>query len=297
MHVRPLGHDTARLSFTPALPLRIGDRALLRDPGLHQITAGLTILDIHPPRLRLRGAAARRAEHLTGVSGRPFETEELARRRLIRRPLLEAMGVSTTSTPVAGDWLADPAYWQELFQRLTRLVSDFAAARPDSDGLPMETARQRLGLPDLVLVKALVRPPLDMRSGRIVHEAMVLPQALVEPVRQVRDMLRLTPFRAPEALRLLELDLGQREIRRAVRAGLLLHLDAGIVLLPDAPERALVQLGRLEQPFTVGAATRALPTTRRVSIPLLNHLDRCRWTLRLPDDRREVVRNETDRPR
>lgn len=134
--------------------------------------------------------------------------------------------MSTTSTPVAGDWLADPAYWQELFQRLTRLVSDFAAARPDSDGLPMETARQRLGLPDLVLVKALVRPPLDMRSGRIVHEAMVLPQALVEPVRQVRDMLRLTPFRAPEALRLLELDLGQREIRRAVRAGLLLHLDA-----------------------------------------------------------------------
>lgn len=290
VHVRPLGDDTTRLSFAPALPLRIGDRALLRDPGRHQIVAGMTVLDIRPPRLRRRGAAALRARQLTALSGNPTEAQELARRQLIRRPDLEAMGVSVTSAPVAADWLVDPGYWQDLSQRLTALLADFAAAQPYSDGLPLETARQKLGLPDLSLVKSLIRPPLALHNGRIVHKGAELPEPLARSVQQVRDALRRAPFRAPEAQQLRELRLGEREIRRAVRAGLLLHLEGKVVLLPDAPERALVRLGRLEQPFTVAEATRALATTRRVSLPLLRHLDGQQLTQRLEDHRREVAR-------
>ena len=33
--VRPLGADTARLRLARPLPLHVGDRALLRDPGRH----------------------------------------------------------------------------------------------------------------------------------------------------------------------------------------------------------------------------------------------------------------------
>ncbi|WP_165975920.1 hypothetical protein [Actinomadura rubrisoli] len=35
--------DTARLSLTRALPLRVGDVTLLRDPGRHHIPAGVTV--------------------------------------------------------------------------------------------------------------------------------------------------------------------------------------------------------------------------------------------------------------
>ncbi|MFF1477152.1 selenocysteine-specific translation elongation factor [Streptomyces sp. NPDC058301] len=289
VHVRPLGEDTARLSFTSALPLRIGDRALLRDPGRRRIVAGVAVLDVRPPQLRRRGAAALRARQLTAFSGTPAEALELARRGLIRRPMLEAMGVRVTSTPVAADWLADPGHWQELSHRLAAVVSDFAAAQPYSDGLPLETARQKLALPDLVLVRSLIRPPLRLHDGRIVHQDAQLPPPLATSVQQVREALGSAPFRAPEARVLEELRLGEREIRRAVRAGLLLHLEGRIVLLPDAPERALVQLRRLEQPFTVAEATRALDTTRRVSLPLLNHLDGLHLTHRREDHRREVV--------
>ncbi|MDP9240626.1 MAG: selenocysteine-specific translation elongation factor, partial [Actinomycetota bacterium] len=45
VRVRPIGEDTARMTLITALPLRIGDRALLRDPGRHRIAAGLTVLD------------------------------------------------------------------------------------------------------------------------------------------------------------------------------------------------------------------------------------------------------------
>ena len=46
----------------------------------------------------------------------------------------------------------------------------------------------------------------------------------------------------------------------------------------------------LPQPFTASQARQALGTTRRVAIPLLEHLDRRGWTRRLDGALREVVR-------
>src|SRR5690606_34293373 len=69
--IRPLGGRTARLTLGSPLPLHIGDRALLRDPGRHLIPAGLTVLDVRPPPLRRRGAAAARAEQLAGWPALP----------------------------------------------------------------------------------------------------------------------------------------------------------------------------------------------------------------------------------
>jgi selenocysteine-specific elongation factor len=49
-------------------------------------------------------------------------------------------------------------------------------------------------------------------------------------------------------------------------------------------------LSDLPQPFTASAARQALGTTRRVAIPLLEHLDARGWTRRLDGSLREVVR-------
>ncbi|MBR7503197.1 SelB C-terminal domain-containing protein, partial [Mycobacterium tuberculosis] len=49
-------------------------------------------------------------------------------------------------------------------------------------------------------------------------------------------------------------------------------------------------LAGLDQPFTTSQARRALGTTRRVVIPLLEHLDSRGWTRRLDGSHREVVR-------
>jgi selenocysteine-specific elongation factor len=99
VRVRPLGADTARLTLRTALPLRIGDRGLLRDPGQHRIVAGLTVLDVRPPPLARRGAAARRAEALTRLSGTPDPAEEVARRGLVRHDELAAMGADLCPPP------------------------------------------------------------------------------------------------------------------------------------------------------------------------------------------------------
>ncbi len=292
--VRPLGEDTARLRLARPLPLRTGDRALLRDPGREgqRVAGGVTVLDVVPPPLVRRGAARARAAVLSTMDGRPDAAAELRRRGLIRRTDLEQMGVPATGTPVAGDYLADPEHWAALRTRLTDAVARYAERHPLEPAAPTEALRQALGLPDRALVEALVTPPLVARAGRIGVSAAAdaLPAALVRALEAVRADLSVTPFQAPDANRLAELGLGSREIGAAVRAGALFRVAEGVVLLPGAVEDALTILSALPQPFTTSQARQALDTSRRVVLPLLQLLDRRGATRRHSDDRRDITR-------
>ncbi|MFI7071774.1 selenocysteine-specific translation elongation factor [Micromonospora sediminicola] len=289
--VRPLGPDTVRLRLARPLPLLIGDRALLRDPGRHHVAGGVTVLDVDPPPLRRRGAAVARAAVLAGLDGRPDLAGELRRRRLVRAGQLTRMGVPPNAVPVAGDWLADPDHWRDLGRRLAEEVTRHAEEHPLAAGVPVDVLRHRLGLPDRTLVTALLRPPLRLRDGLVTAApADTLPEPVARAVARVRAEYGDRPFQAPEAHRLADLGLGPREIGAAVRAGALLRLAENVVLLPGAPDDAVRVLAGLPQPFTLSAARQALDTTRRVAVPLLELLDRRGATRRLPDDARQVVR-------
>ena len=61
------------------------------------------------------------------------------------------------------------------------------------------------------------------------------------------------------------------------------------MLGPDVFDRAAAVLKTLPQPFTVSEASRALGTTRRVAVPLLEQLDARRITRRADDSTRTVV--------
>jgi selenocysteine-specific elongation factor len=107
------------------------------------------------------------------------------------------------------------------------------------------------------------------------------------------ERLARAPFDAPERPELEALGLGRTELTAAVAAGRLLRLPQVVVLLPDAPDRALQVLHLLPQPFTPSDARQALGTSRRVAIPLLEDLDRRGWTRRVDGALREVVRPPT----
>jgi selenocysteine-specific elongation factor len=279
--VRPLGDDTARLRLSRPLPLRIGDRALLRDPGRHHVAGGVTVLDVLPPGLDRRGAAARRARQLEGMTGVPDLAGELRRRGLTRGADLAAMGVEAPD-----GWHADPALWSELEARLEQEVKDYAAGHPLEPGIPEEALRHKLGLPDRALVEALVKPPLSIKGGRVSAGDDGAPEALSKAVDEA--FRGLSPFGAPETYGLIGLGLGARQLAAAVRTGLILQVAPGVVLRSGAVERAAEILAALPQPFTLSEARRALDTTRRVAVPLLELLDRRGVTTRLPDDRRTV---------
>ncbi len=293
--LRPLGADTARLQLHRALPLRAGDRALLRDPGAQSVAAGVLVLDADPPALRRRGAAAVRAADLVSAGAVPDLVTEVARRGAVRRTDLAALGVpldDLSAVLVQGEWLVDPSRWQAWAAALGAAVDAHLAAAPLEGGLPAEAARQAVGLPDLRLLAPLVPAAgLTAASGRVRRPGTSVDLGPAErAVVQLEDRLRDDPFAAPEAPYLDALRLGPRELAAAERAGRLLRLRDEVVLLPDGPARAMRVLARLEQPFTLSQARQALRTTRRVAVPLLEHLDGRGWTRRLDASLREVKR-------
>jgi len=159
--VRMLGRGFARLSLEHPLPLHVGDRVLLRDPGAAPVSrggrpvVGATVCDVSPPRLRGNRAAPAAEQELASWPDRPMAADLLRRHRLLRASQARAMGLSDLPPPVSGDWLADPAHWQHLRTLLTAAVTAHAARDPLSPGLPLEAARAELDLPDRGLVEAL----------------------------------------------------------------------------------------------------------------------------------------------
>jgi len=282
VHARPLGGGLARLRLEHPLPLRVGDRALLRDPGDRSLW-GVEVLDVDPPALRRRGSGARRAAVLDTLDG--TLAPELAARGLVHRPGLRRRGIPTGPVPgdalVHGDWIVSG--------RETRRLRDALAALVDAStaGVTKHEAAQRLGLPHAGLVEALVAPPLREVAGRVTR-GDDLPDRLVAAVAALRDDLAESPFAAPDADRLGRLGLEPAGLARLAREGRVLRLRDNVVLLPGADDVAVQRLGELEQPFTTSQARQALVTSRRVALPLLEHLDRTGRTVRLPDDRRRV---------
>jgi selenocysteine-specific elongation factor len=289
-----------RLTLRDPLPLHVGDRVLLRDPGSAAVTIlGATVLDVDPPALARRGAAAAAGRELAAWPDPPSAADLLRRHGFLRSGALAAMGVAGGPKPVAGDWLADPDRWASLRGRLAEAVAAHAKRDPLAIGMPPEAARAALGLPDRTLVEALARElrgqvlledgylrpagPPDTRDA-----ASSLPPRIAAAVKAVLADLADAPFLAPDAGRLRDLGLDPRAIAAAARAGLLLRVTEQVVLAPDAQAQAALILAGLPQPFTTAEARQALGTTRRVAIPLLEYLDRAGVTQRLPDDRRRL---------
>jgi selenocysteine-specific elongation factor len=291
---RPLGGSIYRLRLASALPLRIGDRGLLREPSNHEILLGVTVLDPQPPALRRRGAAAQRAATLTepAADNDDAVAVEIRRRGVVSREQLRRLGVrGELPVPLVGDWLVDGELAQSLRLRLVELVEQHGREHPLEPGLPVGAATSSLDLPDPALVAALLSPGLVVSGGRITaaDSAPGLPTDLALSLEALRARLAAAPLDAPNAAELVELGLGHREIAAAVRAGVLLRLADGVVLLPDAPVRARERLTPLPQPFTVSEAKQAWQTSRRVAVPLLELLDSAGITERLADGTRRLA--------
>lgn len=292
LHARPLSGGFARLALPEGrkLPLRTGDRALLRDPGSRALW-GVQVLDPMPPPLSRRGAAAARASALTSLDG--SLASELAMRGLVRRTDLVRIGVPVSRLPDGavgvGDWLVSPAHTVALRQRLLSLVEATSLA----ERLGVVAAAHALGLPDPALVSALVTPPLREENGLLLTGVTDgLPEELDRAVGALHVALGAAPFAAPDRSRLRELGLDGAALATLQRAGLILRLLDDVVLLPSAEAKALTLLSELPQPFTASQARQALGSSRRVVLPLLQHLDRHGFTVRLADDRRRVRTRE-----
>ncbi|MCW2524722.1 MAG: translation elongation factor [Frankiales bacterium] len=300
VRARVLGDDLVRLQLARPLPVRPGDRAVLRDPGRQQVVAAVRLLDVDPPPLTRRGAAKRRVEQLeerrAAESRGPGELLrlEVARRGFVQRGQLVRLGIpllDTSSVREVGDWLIDNGTWTRWRIGAAEAVAGYLADHPAEPGLSVEELRQAIEVPDRALLAPLLADAgLQTRAGRAMPPGY---RPRIEEAERafesLRDHLRDRPFAAPERGELDQLGLGPRELAVLAAAGRIVRLSADIVLLADAPARARAELAELAQPFSTSQARIALGATRRVTIPLLEFLDEDGATRRLDGTLREVL--------
>ncbi|MDO4918820.1 selenocysteine-specific translation elongation factor [Kocuria sp.] len=295
--LRPLDGDHARLRLDHALTLVPGDRLVLRYPGARVVVGGARVLDVDPPALDRRGAAAREAARLAAIPATGDPVAETVKHGAVPVSRLQLLGFSVTGAPPA-DVLAAQGWWihaphlREWAQSLTRAVRAEHERDALSRGLSRGAAAAVLGAPAAEVLDTVVAAAgLEERDGHLTVPGRTAGLGAAERgVAEVEHRLRARPFAAPEAYELDALRLGPRELAAAQRTGRLLRLPGDVVLLPTAPALAMRELARLPQPFTTSQARQAWQTTRRVAIPLLEHLDAKGWTRREDGSRRSIVR-------
>ena len=289
-------HRPAAAAAQP-LPLRIGDRAVLRDPGRRRGRR-------RPDRARRRAAAAAPARcrgpprRRAGRRGRTRTPPASWRRRgVARRADLVAMGVPAPDV----DALAARARRRRLAastpsrrlrsaRRLAAAVAAHDAADPLDPGLPVEAARRaaraarRRGWSRRCCGTPApgAEPGLALRDGRVARAAGGgLPAAVRAALDALRADLQRDPFARP----------GRRPARRArpgpAPAGLAgrrrraaaRRRRRGAAARRRRPGASTVLAG-LGPEFTLSAARQALGTSRRVAVPLLELLARTGRTAR-----------------
>lgn len=291
--VRPLGSDTARFTLRRSLPIRLGERLVLRrDRG---VVGGAVVLAVDPPPLQRRGAAQRRAAELQAYPDAPDPLAEVERRGVVRRQDLLRLGIQPPLPPLSGDWLVAPGHQRTLRDRLAALVGE-RDAQPSARPLRVAEAAAALGLPDDDLVAALAGPPLTVRSGLVLP--VDAPNGLRTPVRRALAALARSAQQRPGFHTLTDDELAAAglspgDIAAATRSGQVLRLAPGVLVLPVMIERSLDILVGIDQPFTAGGAREALGTSRKVVIPLLEHLARAGRTRRGPDGRHTLTGRES----
>ncbi|MCG7432918.1 selenocysteine-specific translation elongation factor [Kocuria indica] len=295
--LRPLDADHARLQLDHEMTLVPGDRLVLRSPGAQVAVGGARVLDVDPPTLDRRGAAAREAARLAGIADHGDPVAETVKYGAVSTERLRLLGFAADETP-SGDVVVADGWWIHV-PRLTEWATQLRAAveaaherDPLAPGLPRGAARTALGEPGGRLLDMLVaRAQLTEQDGYITVPGRGGGLGAAEAaITALEKRLRADPFAAPEAYELQELRLGPRELAAAQRLGRVLRLPGDVVLLPTAPALAMRELAHLPQPFTTSQARQAWRTTRRVAVPLLEHLDAKGWTRREDGSNRSIVR-------
>ncbi|MEH0148015.1 selenocysteine-specific translation elongation factor [Corynebacterium sp. Q4381] len=286
--VRTLGDDFVRLTFERPLPLTIGDRVVLRGSGEQHILASAEVVDVDPPAFTRRGDAARRAEELAGL---PDIDREIARRVAVAPADLARLGFAVGEAPPAGS-VAFAGYWIRAGQvmqwkdELLRAVAEHEEANPLSAGLGLKEGVDKLKLPDAKLL------PLAAAAAKLTVTDVISSGRAVDlgpGMQKLKAHLERDPFAAPEARDLEAWGVGPGELAAAERAGAIVRIADGVVLLGDAPSKAAAMLTDLDQPFSASDARKKWGTTRRVAIPLLELLD-ARGVTRRVDGNSRVLR-------
>ena len=282
------GEAVAVLRTEEPVPVRMGDRFVLRDVGRRLIVAGGRVVEPVAPR---KGRDARRAAGLL----RPALDRDADHRAtaLLEWRGREGPGVleahSGGGTPsgavAAGGMMMAPGYATGLADRARRITARYHADNPLRPGIPKASLASRLGVDVECLAAVLgLAGGLRQRGSAVAVEGFEATLSEADEVEwtRIRDALEAT---GPTVPRLKELEIHPELLHALLREGRLVRISDDLVYLPEQVEELMRRLLDLPGRFTVAVFRDATGLTRKYAVPLLEWMDRYGATVRLGDER------------
>lgn len=278
----------ALLTIAEPVPLRMGDRFVVREVGRRVVVGGGVVLDPQPPARTPETGAARRLAAVLDGDRDAWAAALLETRGVTTRAALETDtgGGRVEGALTAGDVIMTAEAAASITRELVRRTTDYHSNNPLRPGIPAATLASAAGI-DRVVLEVLVAAAPDRlhNDGATVRSAefdVRLTANQEEQWRRAEQVLTDAGLAVP---RTSSLGLDQELLHAIVRREMLVVVGDDVAYLPTQIAEIMARLASFEDGFTVSEFREAMGISRRHAVPLLEWLDGGGWTSRRGDIR------------
>jgi selenocysteine-specific elongation factor len=282
--IKRIEDDHALIQLAGPLPMRTGDRFIIRESGRRQVVAGGMVLDPAPGR-------AARAMGTAGLIDPAAERDEIARTLLeirgadeVDRLAAHSGGGRPPGAIIAGGIAVTKTRFDELQMDAERLVTEHHEQHPLRQGMPLATLATSLGSSPDLAGKVVEESNLLHRDGPDVSSTRHRPSLDEEAEaawRHAESILK-QGLAVPPAD---ELGMSRELLHRITREGRVVRVSDDLVFLPEQIEEIKRHLGSMDSPFTVAQFRDQSGLSRKYAVPILEWADREGLTIRRGDER------------
>lgn len=282
------GSGPAILQLSQSLPLKVGDRFILREVGRRAVVGGGRVLDPHPvgrtPDVRLTTDILREAV-TSNADQQATALLQVRGRDLLARLAADSGGGAPSGAVIAGSLALSNESAMTLSAEAVKTVTAFHKDNPLRPGIPKASLASRLDV-DASVVEVLVdkSPQLRDDGATVAVEGFggQLTTGQESAWATVRANLRESGWAVP---RIKELGIDRELLHALVREERVVRVGDELVYLPEQIDEIVERLAGLPDRFTVSDFRDAFGFSRKYAVPLLEYLDGRRVTIREGDYR------------
>jgi selenocysteine-specific elongation factor len=279
------GSGHAIITTEHAIPLKLGDRFILREVGRRSVVAGGRILEPRPAQ-RARSIDVALLEAALDANPDDQAAALLASRGTGSLDELAAHsgGGVAREAVIGGSMAVDPAVAGDLTERAVTAVKSYQQANPLRPGMPKASLASGLGI-ELELLNVLLSESsrLTGEGTNVTTSGFSVELDAAQEAAWETAQRRLASDLAVPSLK--ELGLPTELVYALVRAGSLIRVSSDLVYLPEQTAAIVNGLADLSDGFTVAQFRDHFALTRKYAVPLLEWLDAEGHTVRTGDGR------------
>lgn len=296
----------AQLRLEEPLFLLIGDRIVLRDGAQQSTLAGGTVLDARTARQGFRTEA--RAHFLTPRAENPDAIESYLQSLLNHYHLIDEADPlpnnpfhkDDTATAIASllekgtvirhaEILLHAPWWQDQLKAASKLINQWHQKYPDIPTMPLdELAKALPEIPPVVfeqLPSAMEQKGFQSTGKGLAsaNHTLTLPDQIAPEANSILKALDQANLQPPNKAELTTTAKSEQAMKFLIRSGQVIELEPKVVISTAARDAAIEKVSELitsQGQATASELRQHLDSTRKVVMPLLEHLDAIGITVR-----------------